>query len=146
MRVKPRHTPSRFGRPQNQNDLHCRAPQYTHALAAWPWPAPQRHGFRRVNNLDIGVKGGDTDGMATVVLTLEAQELAERLPVAIRARLHRLLARIWQWPNVSGVKRLSGNLAGWYRKRTGDYRVRFRVKGETVTVDKIGHRSDIYED
>ena len=66
--------------------------------------------------------------------------------MAIRARLHRLLARLQLWPAVSGVKRLSGNLAGSYRLRTGDYRVRFRVKGETVTVDKIGHRSDFYED
>ena len=42
-------------------------------------------------------------------------------------------------------QRLSGNLAGWYRLRTGDYRVRFRVAGDTVIVDKIGHRSDVYE-
>jgi mRNA interferase RelE/StbE len=44
-----------------------------------------------------------------------------------------------------GAKPLSGNLAGWYRMRTGDYRVRFRVQGETVVVDKIGHRSEFYE-
>jgi mRNA-degrading endonuclease RelE of RelBE toxin-antitoxin system len=30
--------------------------------------------------------------------------------------------------------------------RTGDYRVRFHVKGETVVVDKIAHRKDVYED
>jgi mRNA-degrading endonuclease RelE of RelBE toxin-antitoxin system len=30
--------------------------------------------------------------------------------------------------------------------RTGDYRVRFRVKGENVIVDKIGHRSDFYDE
>jgi mRNA-degrading endonuclease RelE of RelBE toxin-antitoxin system len=40
----------------------------------------------------------------------------------------------------------AGNLAGWYRVRTGDYRVRFRVKGESILVDKIGHRSEFYED
>jgi mRNA-degrading endonuclease RelE of RelBE toxin-antitoxin system len=99
-----------------------------------------------VNNLDTLVNGLDTYGMATVIVTLEAQAQAERLPVAVRARLHRLLARLRQWPNVSGVKRLSGNLAAFYRIRTGDYRVRFRIKGETITVDKIGHRRDFYED
>jgi mRNA-degrading endonuclease RelE of RelBE toxin-antitoxin system len=49
-------------------------------------------------------------------------------------------------PAVSGVKALSGNLAGWYRLRTGDYRVRFRVEGDKIIVDKIGHRSEFYED
>jgi mRNA-degrading endonuclease RelE of RelBE toxin-antitoxin system len=43
-------------------------------------------------------------------------------------------------------KALSGNLAGWYRIRTGDYRIRFRVGADQITVDKIGHRKDIYED
>ena len=47
---------------------------------------------------------------------------------------------------MSGAKALSGNLAGWYRLRTGDYRVRFRVEGKAVLVDKIGHRSEFYEE
>jgi mRNA-degrading endonuclease RelE of RelBE toxin-antitoxin system len=50
------------------------------------------------------------------------------------------------WPAVSGAKPLTANLTGWYRMRTGDYRVRFRVKGEVVIVEKIGHRSEFYED
>lgn len=49
-------------------------------------------------------------------------------------------------PNASGVKPLAGNLAGWYRARTGDYRIRFRVQGEKVIVGKIGHRKDVYDD
>ena len=36
-------------------------------------------------------------------------------------------------------------LAGWYRVRTGDYRVRFRVEGDTVVIDHVGHRSTFYE-
>jgi mRNA-degrading endonuclease RelE of RelBE toxin-antitoxin system len=47
---------------------------------------------------------------------------------------------------VSGVKALSGNLAGHYRLRTGDYRVQFRLEGENVMVEKIGHRSTFYRD
>lgn len=84
--------------------------------------------------------------MATVSLTDEATKQLDRLPNAIHGRIHRLLVRLQDWPAVSGAKPLTGNLAGWYRLRTGDYRLRFRVKGETVTVDKIGHRRDIYED
>ncbi|HBI45978.1 MAG TPA: hypothetical protein DDY78_24445 [Planctomycetales bacterium] len=54
---------------------------------------------------------------------------------------------VWKrGPPSAAPERLSGNLAGWRRLRTGDYRVRFRVEGETVVVDKIGHRSEFYED
>ncbi len=84
--------------------------------------------------------------MAAVVLTREAEKQAERLPEVILERVRKLLRRLGRWPEVSGAKPLSGDLAGWYRLRTGDYRVRFRVQGETVVVDKIGHRSTFYED
>jgi mRNA interferase RelE/StbE len=84
--------------------------------------------------------------MASVKVTPDAlKELAE-LPRVIRERIGKLFQRLEAWPAVSGVKALSGNLAGWYRLRTGDYRVRFRVEGETVLVDKIGHRSEFYEE
>lgn len=61
----------------------------------------------------------------------------------------RLLVRLEQWPNVSGAKRLTGELAGRYRLRTGDYRVQFsvvsdKVVGDKVTVEKIGYRDGFY--
>jgi mRNA interferase RelE/StbE len=84
--------------------------------------------------------------VATVEFTTEAALQARRLPKKIRARLHSLFERLQKWPEVSGIKALSGNLAGWYRLRTGDYRVRFRVAGGTIIVDKVGHRSEFYED
>ena len=83
--------------------------------------------------------------MATVVFTPAAARQAERLPVAIRTRLKNLVARLEKWPEVSGVKALRGELAGWHRLRTGDYRVRFRVQGDEVVVDKIGHRREFYD-
>jgi mRNA interferase RelE/StbE len=88
----------------------------------------------------------DIGFMATVILTAEADEQAARLPNVIHGRVIKLVKRLGNWPAVSGVKPLSGDLAGWYRLRTGDYRVRFRVKGETVIVDKIGHRREFYGD
>ena len=66
--------------------------------------------------------------------------------MTIKGRVSRLRERLANWPEVSGPKALSGNLAGWYRLRTGDYRLRFRVQGETIIVDKIGHRREFYED
>ena len=83
--------------------------------------------------------------MATVILTAEALEQAQRLPKSIHARVLRLVERLKKWPDVSGAKPLRGRWAGWYRLRTGDYRVRFRVQGQKVIVDKIGHRKEFYE-
>jgi mRNA interferase RelE/StbE len=84
--------------------------------------------------------------MATVRITPEALEQLAGLPKVIKERVLKLLKRLEKWPDVSGTKALSGNLAGCYRLRTGDYRLRFRAQGETVIVDKIGHRRDVYEE
>jgi mRNA-degrading endonuclease RelE of RelBE toxin-antitoxin system len=83
--------------------------------------------------------------MATVSFTPEAHRQLLALPKAIHDRVVKIGKRLENWPAVSGCKPLSGNLAGSYRLRTGDYRIRFRVKGDIVTVDKIGHRKDVYE-
>jgi mRNA interferase RelE/StbE len=84
--------------------------------------------------------------MATVEMTPEAFRQFDRLPKVIQGRVRKLTKRLEEWPAVSGAKPLSGNLAGWYRLRTGDYRLRFRVQGELIIVDKIGHRKDVYDD
>ena len=68
-----------------------------------------------------------------------------RLPRTSKARVQKILHRLQAWPKVSGAKPLSGDLAGWYRVRTGDYRIRFRLEGEILIVDKIGHRREFYE-
>jgi mRNA-degrading endonuclease RelE of RelBE toxin-antitoxin system len=81
-----------------------------------------------------------------------------------------LVARLANWPQVSGVKRLTGNLAGKCRLRTGDYRLQFEVSAKkitvketkvvagkevveekevrqyTVTIEKAGHRDGFYEE
>jgi mRNA-degrading endonuclease RelE of RelBE toxin-antitoxin system len=83
--------------------------------------------------------------MAKVKLTAEAAEGLEGLPLVIHARVLALLERLGKWPAVSGAKPLTGNLAGHYRLRTGDYRLQFRLEGQTVVVEKIGHRDRFYE-
>jgi mRNA-degrading endonuclease RelE of RelBE toxin-antitoxin system len=96
--------------------------------------------------------------MAIVRLTPDAREQFAALPKSIRPRVARIIQHLRSWPNVSGIKRLSGNLAGHYRARTGDYRVQFRVKSgrpaqgdhvaepDIITVEKIGHRDRFYDD
>jgi mRNA-degrading endonuclease RelE of RelBE toxin-antitoxin system len=83
--------------------------------------------------------------MASVELTPEAQQQASDLPKSVRARLYRALERLSGWPDISGAKPLRGELAGRYRLRTGDYRIQFSVKGDLVTVEKIGHRDRFYD-
>jgi mRNA interferase RelE/StbE len=84
--------------------------------------------------------------MVTVVVTAEAARQLEELDNPIHGRILKLLIRLQNWPHVSGAKPLRGDLAGLYRMRTGDYRVQFRVEGELVAVEKIGHRDGFYED
>jgi mRNA-degrading endonuclease RelE of RelBE toxin-antitoxin system len=66
--------------------------------------------------------------MAAVVLAPEAVRDIAGLPASVIACLHGLVARLRQWPQVSGVKRLKGDLAGKFRLRTGDHRLQFRVE------------------
>ena len=84
--------------------------------------------------------------MAVVILTSEARRQAEHLPMPIFGRITKLVERLRDWPAVSGAKPLSGRLTGRFRLRTGDYRLQFRVEGEKIIVEKIGHRERFYED
>ena len=108
--------------------------------------------------------------MVAVTLSSEAREQLSELPRLFALRMEKLLTRLSQWPHVSGVKHLRGDLAGKCRLRTGDYRLQFfvhekkkkiqtkqTVKGKEVTVErettdyavvveKIGHRDGFYED
>lgn len=84
--------------------------------------------------------------MATVAFTPPGREQFDDLPRPMQMRMLDLFERLRAWPEVSGVKALRGNLAGHYRLRTGDYRLQFRVEGETVFLERMGHRDRFYED
>ena len=84
--------------------------------------------------------------MARVLLSPKAQRQMSRLSKTILARVYKLVERLQQWPEVSGAKPLSGRLAGRYRLRTGDYRLQFRVQGEDLVIERIGHRAGFYEE
>lgn len=84
--------------------------------------------------------------MAKVLLSPQAAEDLEELPLVIHARVLSILERLADWPRVSGARLLSGRLAGHYRVRTGDYRLQFRIEAGAVAIEKIGHRDRFYED
>lgn len=83
--------------------------------------------------------------MATVQYEPEAIRQLDELPAKLKPRILAIAVRLEKWPDVSGAKPLRGDLAGRYRIRTGDYRVQFRVEGDTVLIEKLGHRDGFYE-
>jgi len=83
--------------------------------------------------------------MPQVQLTPGAAKDVQRLPTAVKARVGDVIARLTNWPKVSGAKPLRHELQGAYRIRTGDYRVVFTVKEGVVVVFRIDNRRDVYE-
>jgi mRNA-degrading endonuclease RelE of RelBE toxin-antitoxin system len=81
-----------------------------------------------------------------VLITAEGLEQFVALPRVIQTRVLKLVERLDRWPDVSGAKPLSGNLAGHWRLRTGDYRVQFRTQGKQVIVERMGHRDGFYDE
>lgn len=61
-------------------------------------------------------------------MTTEADRQFNSLPRTIMERIRKLTVRLQKWPDVSGAKALSGKLAGRFRMRNGDYRLRFSVQ------------------
>jgi mRNA-degrading endonuclease RelE of RelBE toxin-antitoxin system len=84
--------------------------------------------------------------MAKVELTPSAETQVDALPRLVRLRVLNVVLRLERWPDVSGAKPLRGSLAGHFRIRTGDYRVQFHVVGDTVVIEKAGHRDRFYEE
>jgi mRNA-degrading endonuclease RelE of RelBE toxin-antitoxin system len=84
--------------------------------------------------------------MANVELEPAAAAELDRLTNPVHSRVLKILARLENWPDASGAKPLRGELAGHYRIRTGDYRVQFRVAGDLVTIERIGHRDGFYDE
>lgn len=80
-----------------------------------------------------------------VVLTADATADFDALPAGMKPRIIAVLARLAEWPNVSGAKPMRGSLRGHYRIRAGDWRVLFFVVADVIVV-RIRNRSGMYED
>ena len=81
-----------------------------------------------------------------VFVSTQAHAKFEELPKVIKVRIAEIYERLAKWPAVSGVKPLRHRLQGCYRIRTGDYRIVFMVRGDTVRVINIDNRRDVYEE
>jgi mRNA interferase RelE/StbE len=65
-----------------------------------------------------------------------------KLTVATRAQIDAKL-KIFAESGVGDVKALKGTSG--FRLRSGDWRVLFTVKSDTITIHAVGHRRDIYD-
>jgi mRNA-degrading endonuclease RelE of RelBE toxin-antitoxin system len=82
--------------------------------------------------------------MPNVTLEYAAAKQLGELPKPIKSRVIELISRLADWPGVSGAKPLSGKLAGHFRLRTGNYRLQFRLDGDSVVIEQVGHRDGFY--
>ena len=82
--------------------------------------------------------------MVRIRIDDHALEQMARLPSRMQTRIESVVDRLENWPEVSGVKALTGNLKGRYRIRSGDYRVLFKIEPDLITITNIDHRKDVY--
>jgi mRNA interferase RelE/StbE len=82
----------------------------------------------------------------TVQYKSEALDNLEKLDRQIQSRIIKKI--IWLAENFEDITplALTANLAGVYKLRVGDYRIiyEFSEVDESITILKIGHRSEIY--
>jgi mRNA interferase RelE/StbE len=71
----------------------------------------------------------------------------KKIPKADQKRILNKVETLAENPFPSGYKPLQGQLSGYYRIRSGDYRIVYSVNKEKVTILilKIGQRGSIYE-
>ncbi len=87
-------------------------------------------------------------GSFTVVLSHRAIRFFERADAPLQRRLDRCFDQLKLNPRRhSNIKVLSGDYAGFFRYRVGDYRVVYAVNdpAQTVEIILIAHRREVYE-
>lgn len=69
-----------------------------------------------------------------------------RIPPTLRSRLSARIDRLATAPRSPGAEKLTGTHR--YRARVGDYRIIYEIDdaARVVSVDRIGHRRDVYRD
>ena len=79
-------------------------------------------------------------------LSIKAQKELDQLDVKIKRRLKKKLAwYVLHDDPLVFADALTDSELGQYRYRIGDYRLPFDVVGDTIRINRIGHRRDIYQ-
>ena len=75
-----------------------------------------------------------------IQLGKQAKKFLERQEVSVRQRIINAISRL---PYDGDIKQLKGE-EGW-RLRVGDYRIIYYIRNDTVIIDRIGPRGDVYK-
>jgi mRNA interferase RelE/StbE len=80
-----------------------------------------------------------------VEIAPRAAKQIRSLPRSVQDRIFSSLTQLETNPRPPGCRQLAGD-SGFYRIRTGDYRIIYTIEDDVllVLIVKIGHRRDIY--
>ena len=84
----------------------------------------------------------------TVILSDTAKKQIKKLDKPIRDRILKYMDKVESLANPRSRGRgLTGNLAGTWRYRVGDYRVFCKIMDDKLIIEvvKVGHRGDVYD-
>lgn len=81
--------------------------------------------------------------MPRIAWTKRAEKEGGRLPQDVRQRIVHALER-YAAEQHGDVRKVRNAEPKQWRLRVGDYRVRFRLRGDVLEVLHVGHRRDVY--
>jgi len=81
-----------------------------------------------------------------VTITPSAAREFDELPLTIQGRMTGIFERLKNYSAVVASSRCGGSWLGGFGCGPADYRVQFRLEGNRVIVEKVGHRDRFYED
>lgn len=83
--------------------------------------------------------------MYDLILTEQAQRDLARLDPPLRRQVAKRMDWLAEHADDMTAKALTGEWAGFFKLRSGDYRILYEVKGKTILVLRIRHRREVYE-
>ncbi len=82
--------------------------------------------------------------MYSILFTKNAKRDLEKIEYFIRIRIIKQIEKMGNEERVD-IKKIKGSGSD-YRLRIGDYRVVFTLENKNITIHKIGHRKNIYNE
>ena len=82
--------------------------------------------------------------MGSVSWSIRAREALDALDPLIQERILRKVDWLEEYLTRIAHEPLHRELRGSNKLRVGEYRILYSIRGNTITIEKVGHRRDIY--
>jgi mRNA interferase RelE/StbE len=81
-----------------------------------------------------------------IVLSGKARRQMKKLDPNAEQQIRKAIDDLAANPRPQSSKRMKGNYKGYWRERTGDYRIIYEIKDKAlvIIVIEVGHRKNIY--